>query len=245
MNLSGLARKLVQEEILSEQDAVSAQESAQKAKQSFVSYLVSKGLADSARIALIASREFGIPVFDLDSFDAENIPADLMDEDLVRKNHALPLMRHGNRVFVAISDPMNLGALDDFKFKSGHPTDAVLVEEDKLSKLIDAALSGTETGLEDLDLDEDLDNLETTSEDEQAGADVTEADIDDTPVVRFVNKVLLDAINKKASDIHLEPYEKKFRVRFRIDGVLHEVASPPTSTSSATRKNRRSSIFRP
>ena len=229
MNLSGLARKLVQEEILSEQDAVSAQENAQKAKQSFVSYLVSKGLADSAKIALIASREFGIPVFDLDSFDPENIPADLMDEDLVRKNHALPLMRHGNRVFVAISDPMNLGALDDFKFKSGHPTDAVLVEEDKLSKLIDAALSGADTGLEDLDLDEDLDNLEMTSEDEQQGADVTEADIDDTPVVRFVNKVLLDAINKKASDIHLEPYEKKFRVRFRIDGVLHEVASPPTS----------------
>jgi type IV pilus assembly protein PilB len=229
MVLSGLAQRLVSHGAISEENALKAQEESSKKNTSIVSYIVDQKFAKAGDIALIASQEFGIPLMDLASLDTEAIPSNLLNEQLVQKHHALPLLKRGNRLFIAISDPMNLGALDEFKFSSGMPTEAILVEADKLTKLIEKALAGADASLADLDLDEDLDNLEMTSEDENKGPEVSESDIDDTPVVRFVNKVLLDAINRKASDIHLEPYEKKFRVRYRIDGILHEVASPPTN----------------
>jgi len=229
MVLSGLAQRLVSHGAISEENALKAQEESTKKKTSIVSYIVDQKYAAAGDIALIASKEFGIPLMDIASLDPEAIPKNLLNEQLIQKHHALPLIKRGNRLFIAISDPMNLGALDEFKFSSGTPTEAILVEADKLTKLIEKVLAGADASLEALDLDEDLDNLELSSEDEGKGPEVTESDIDDTPVVRFVNKVLLDAINRKASDIHLEPYEKKFRVRYRIDGILHEVASPPTN----------------
>jgi type IV pilus assembly protein PilB len=229
MVLSGLAQRLVSHGAISEENALKAQEESSKKNTSIVSYIVDQKFAKAGDIALIASQEFGIPLMDLASLDTEAIPSNLLNEQLVQKHHALPLLKRGNRLFIAISDPMNLGALDEFKFSSGMPTEAILVEADKLTKLIEKALAGADASLADLDLDEDLDNLEMTSEDDNKGPEVSESDIDDTPVVRFVNKVLLDAINRKASDIHLEPYEKKFRVRYRIDGILTEVASPPTN----------------
>jgi type IV pilus assembly protein PilB len=153
----------------------------------------------------------------------------MVSEKLIRQHHALPLFKRGNRLYIAISDPTNLGAIDEFKFHTGINTEGVLVEEEKLHKAIDIALDEMDTTMSDL-MDADLDNLDVVSmDDENADGDVSASDIDDTPVVRFVNKVLLDAINKGASDIHLEPYEKDFRVRFRHDGVLFEVASPPRS----------------
>ncbi|AHK78273.1 general secretion pathway protein GspE [Ectothiorhodospira haloalkaliphila] len=152
----------------------------------------------------------------------------LVDEKLVRQHQALPLYRRGNRLFVGLADPMNLTALDEIKFNTGIATEPVLVEQDKLVKLIEDALNDSGAMMEGL-MDEDLDDLQIKGDDEDRGQDVSESDIDDTPVVRFVNKVLLDAINKKASDIHFEPYEKNFRVRFRLDGVLSEVAHPPSN----------------
>jgi type IV pilus assembly protein PilB len=159
----------------------------------------------------------------------ETAPTSMVSEKLIRQHHAMPLYKRGNRLYVAVSDPTNLSALDEFKFHTGINTEAVLVEEEQLTRTIETALDAMDTTMSDL-MDADLDNLDIGAADEKdTGGDVTEMDIDDTPVVRFVNKVLVDAINRGASDIHLEPYEKEFRVRFRQDGVLHEIASPPRS----------------
>ena len=151
-----------------------------------------------------------------------------MPEKLIRQHHALPIQQRGNRLFVAISDPMNLVALDEFKFNTGISTEPVLVEEDKLEKILDKALEMGDSPpcrwMACLTMIWTIWNFPTKK---TAAQDVSESDVDDTPIVRFVHKVLLDAINKKASDIHFEPYEKAFRVRFRIDGVLEEIASPP------------------
>jgi type IV pilus assembly protein PilB len=140
----------------------------------------------------------------------------------------LPVFRRGKRLFVAVSDPTNLAALDEIKFHVGMTTEAILVQDDKLAKNIEKAMAANDTSLSDM-ADSDLDDVEFADEDAVPGGDVSESDADDTPVVRFVNKVLLDAINKGASDIHFEPYEKSYRVRFRQDGVLSEVAAPPVT----------------
>ncbi|NOY67710.1 MAG: type IV-A pilus assembly ATPase PilB, partial [Gammaproteobacteria bacterium] len=171
-------------------------------------------------------------LFDIKSLDLESAQpyVKLVDEKLVRKHNALPMLKRGNRLFIAISDPTNLQALDEIKFNTGINTEAVLVEEEELKIIVDKALEAQAEPMEGL-LDEDLDNL-TIEGGEPEQKDDEESDIDDTPVVRFVNKVLLDAINKGASDIHFEPYEKTYRVRFRQDGILHEIASPPINLAS-------------
>jgi type IV pilus assembly protein PilB len=226
--LSGLARRLVQDGLLAEADAGKAVEEAQKKRIPLVAYLVDKKLVESRRVAQAAAEEFGTPVFDLDCFDKELLPKKIVDEKLVRQHHALPLFKRGNRLFVGLADPMNLNALDEIKFNTGIATEPVLVEQDKLAKLIEDSLNDAGAVMEGL-MDDDLDNLDIRAEEDDKGGDTPESEVDDTPVVRFVNKVLLDAINRKASDIHFEPYEKEFRVRLRMDGVLHEVAHPPVT----------------
>lgn len=228
MQLSGLARKLVQDGLLTDADAQKASSESIQQKMLFVSYLVQKGMADARKIAQAAADEFGVPVLDIDSIDIEPDTIKLVKEDLIRKHHTLPLFRRGNRLFVGVSDPTNLQALDEIKFHVGMTTEPILVQDDKLSKAIERAMEASDTSLAALAGDDDLDDVEFTDDEAaMAGQDVTESEADDTPVVRFVNKVLLDAINKGASDIHFEPYEKSFRVRFRQDGVLKEVAAPP------------------
>ena len=230
--LSGLAKRLVADGLLAEELASEAQEKALKEREPFVSYLVGNNLLDSVSIASSACQEFGIPLFDLSAMDLDSSPISLVDEKLIRQHRTLPLFKRGNRLFVAVSDPTNLQALDEIKFHTGISTETILVEEDKLSTAIDQVLDSADTSMSDL-LDEDLDNLDIESgEDMDAANDSMDADIDDTPVVRFVNKVLLDAINKGASDIHIEPYEHEFRIRFRQDGVLHEIANPPVSMAT-------------
>ena len=229
IHLSGLARRLVMDGFLEEAEAFKAYDAAQKKHTQFVTYLVENKILKSRNIAWAGAQEFGVPLFDLDVMDMEATPTNLVSEKLIRQHHALPLFKRGNRLYIAVSDPTNLAAIDEFKFHTGINTEAVLVEEEKLSRSIETALDVMDTTISDL-MDSDLDNLDVSGGDDQpASADVTESDIDDAPVVRFVNKVLLDAINKGASDIHLEPYEKEFRVRFRHDGVLHEFATPPRS----------------
>lgn len=228
IKLHGLARSLVADGVLSEEDALTAQTAVNEKGGSLFSYLLENDLADAGSMALAASHEYGIPVFDLAAFDLELIPQKFLNETLAMKHHALPLFKRGNRLFVAISDPMNLAALDEIKFNTGIPTEPIIVEHNKLEKTITAALEAADTSLSDMNLDEDLDNLDVMS-DAADDQDADSSDVDDTPVVRFVNKLLLDSINKGASDIHMEPYEKSFRVRIRADGVLHEVASPPVA----------------
>jgi len=228
--LSGLARRLVEENILDADSAFKASEEARKQGTPFVTHLVQTGLAEARTIAISASEEFGVPLIDLSSFDLESIPRDLVKENLIRQHSALPLVRRGVRLFVAVSDPTNLQALDEIKFHTGVNTETILVEDDKLQAVIEQFLSAQEDdGLGDLDGDE-LEDLDMESFDPGAEEDDDEAGgTDDTPIVRFVNKMLLDAIKMGASDIHFEPYEKSYRVRFRTDGILHQESTPPAN----------------
>jgi len=230
VNLSGLARCLIQNKLLSEQEAEKAFQQALKTRTPFVSHLVGQKILESRKIAETASMEFGIPFFDLDALDMEVAPVDLVEEKLLRKHHALPLVKRGNRLFLAVADPTNHQGLDEIKFNTGLASEAVVVEEDKLNRYIEQALDAQDTSMTDL-MDADLDNLDITAGEDEAPKE-NDSEVDEAPVVRFVNKILLDAINEGASDIHLEPYEKTFRVRYRQDGMLREVASPPVNIAA-------------
>lgn len=228
--LSGLTKCLVQDGLLNEVDARKHLEDAQKEKLSLINYLVAKKLVDAQAVASLASLEFGLPLLDLNAIDLTAIPLDLVNEKLIEQHHVLPLFKRGNKLFVATSDPANPTALDEIKFNTRLNTEAILVEEDKLTKAIEAALEAADTSMDDLD--DDLANLEVADEDEGAGGAITTSEADEAPVVKFVNKVLLDAIKKGVSDLHFEPYEKIFRIRFRGDGMLYEYARPPMAIAN-------------
>ena len=231
IHIGGLARRLIQEGLLSEEQAHEAFEQALKQQKPFVSYLVESKLLDSLKIVETASREFGVPMLDINALDAATLPTDLVDEALIRNHHALPLFKRGSRLFLAVSDPTNLQALDEIKFHTGLTTEAILVEENKLVRTIENALHANEIGMDEL-LDTDLENLDFVNESDKDNKDDSELDVDDAPVVKYVNKIILDAIKTGASDIHVEPYEKSMRVRYRQDGMLYEVASPPVNLAA-------------
>jgi type IV pilus assembly protein PilB len=225
--LTGLPRRLVAEGLLDEATAADAQRDAAKEKMLLVSYLVRNKKLDARAVASAAAEEFGVPIVDLDAMDMAQAPLKDVEPSLIEKHHALPLYRRGRKLFVGVSDPTNLQALDEIKFKTGLIVDAVVVEETKLARAIEKAVQSMDTSMKDLS-DEDLGDLDISAgDDETPGGEVSSADIDDAPVVKFVNKVLLDAINKGASDIHFEPYETYYRVRFRQDGMLRSVVQPP------------------
>jgi type IV pilus assembly protein PilB len=230
INLSGLARKLVLDGLLDEEKALSAFEESQKKKKPFVRLIVENKLVASSAIALAAAEEFGAPLVDIDLLEIDPDVIKLVKEDLIKKHNALPIFKRGKRLAVAVSDPTNIQALDEIKFATSLTTDAVVVEEDKLAKTIEKAMEAADGGLGDMD-DEDFEDLDDLEVAEDGPQDQDDSEVDDAPVVRFVNKCLLDAIKKGASDLHFEPYEKSYRVRFRIDGVLQEVAKPPMSLS--------------
>jgi type IV pilus assembly protein PilB len=229
--ISGLTKRLVSEDLLTEEIASEALDAAAKTGTPIVHYLVTNDHIDALKLANIASLEFGVPLFDLDCIDYELLPKGIVEEKLITKHHALPLYKRGKRMFVAVSDPTNLIALDEFQFHSKLTVEAVLVEDQKLTNLIEKVLDEQESqSLAEFD-DADLDNLDIDSGETEAAED-EKVDSDDAPIVRFVNKILLDAIKKGASDLHFEPYEKNFRVRLRIDGILHEVSSPPVNLAT-------------
>ncbi|MBS4051269.1 type IV-A pilus assembly ATPase PilB [Methylomonas rivi] len=230
IHFSGLAKCLIQQGVLTEEAATAAVEEAKKNKLPFVSYLVKNKQVDSRTVANLASAEFGVPLLDLDAVDLSGVPIKLVSEKLIRQHHALPLFKRGNRLFIATADPTNFQALDEIKFHTRLNTENILVEEEKLIKAIDAALEAVDTSMGNL-LDEDLDNIDISGGEERPAEEVT-SDVDDAPIVRFVNKILLDSIKKGVSDIHLEPFEKKFRIRFRTDGILSEIASPPVGIAN-------------
>jgi type IV pilus assembly protein PilB len=226
-NLAGLPRRLVQDGIVSEEQLQEAGEAARKERMSLIAYLVSQDLADARAIAVAASHEFGVPLLDLDAVDIDLEAVRAVDQKLISKHRVLPLVKRGKRLFVGISDPTNLQAIDDIRFATTLSIDPVVVEQDKLEERINKAIEAVDTSMGGLDDEDfDLENLEVGSGETEED-DIQKDDIEDAPVVRFVNKVLLDAIKRGASDIHFEPYEKIFRVRTRLDGVLSEVALPP------------------
>jgi type IV pilus assembly protein PilB len=233
VNLTGLSKRLAKDGLLSESDAALACDAAAAREQSLVAYLVDEAQLDPAQIALSASAEFGLPLFDLDALDPDLLSTHGVGEQIIRRYRALPLFRRGNRLFAAVSDPTDYRALDEIKFSSGLSTEAVLVEHQKLSGLLVKVLAAAETQpLDDIN-DSDLDALVVQSEEDAADpSNASNIDVDDAPVVRYVNKLLLDAINKGASDLHFEPYEKRYRVRYRIDGILREMATPPPGLSN-------------
>lgn len=225
--LSGLARRIVQEELLDVQVAGKASQQASQDKIPFITYLVQNKLAKARDLAMVCAEEFGYPYLDLTALDRESQPeVSLVSEKLIRQHCVMPLYKRGSRLYLALSDPTNQQALSDIQFNTGLMTDAVIVEDDKLRKAIDKYLESATSGLDDMG-DGDLDSLEVeavTDDDKRGDAS---KDTEDAPVVRFVNKMLLDAVKKGSSDLHFEPYEKTYRVRFRTDGILHEVSKPP------------------
>ena len=225
----GLPEKLVQDGLLDEAAMADAQRNAKDARQNLVSYLVSKSIVESREIAITASAMFGIPLLDLDSVAVDLDTVRIVSDKLLQKHRVMPLMKRGRRLFVAISDPTNLHGLDEIRFSTSMHVEPVVVEEDKLQKILLKAMEQVDTAMPNLAEDDfDLDNLEVTGgEDEVEGSALGRDDVEDAPIVRFVNKVMLDAVKKGASDIHFEPYEKIYRVRQRVDGVLKEVAMPP------------------
>ncbi len=223
--LSGLMRSLIREGYLNEVDVQKYMQAALTDKVPLISYLVSKKLLDAQIIANHASLEFGVPLLDLDAIDLSTLPMTLVTPKLIEQHHVLPLFKRGNKLYIATSDPANTVALNEIKFNTRLNTEAILVEENKLAKAIEKALDASDTSMSGLD--DDLGNLEFADEGEGDGDILNTSDPDDAPIVKYVNKVLLDAIKKGVSDLHFEPYEKIFRIRFRGDGMLFEYDRKP------------------
>jgi type IV pilus assembly protein PilB len=227
--LQGLPLRLIQDGLLDEKSMQTAMTAAKEANTNLVSHLVAHNLANAREIAIAASQEFGVPLLDLDAIQPDLETIKLVSDKLLAKHRVLPLVKRGKRLFVAVADPTNLHALDEIKFQTGLSIEAVVVEEDKLQRIGTKAIEQVDTQMPNLaDDDIDLENLDITSGEEDLEKDaVGRDDVEDAPIVRFVNKVLLDAIKKGASDIHFEPYEKSYRIRLRLDGYLKEIANPP------------------
>jgi type IV pilus assembly protein PilB len=226
--LSGLARALVQAGRLKEAEAEQLQTNASHEKQSLIEQVIASKKMSALDIARFVADTFGYPLLDIAVFDETHIPANAIDRKLIATHKVIPLNQRGNRLSVAIADPTNLRALDEIRFQTGLGVDPIIVEQPKLAPLVAKYAESAEETLRGLTAEDiNLDFLD----DDAAGKtdDAAAADIDDAPVVRFIQKMMLDAINDGASDIHFEPYEKYYRIRFRIDGVLHEVATPPTA----------------
>ena len=225
--LTGLAHKLVTEGLLSETDAESALEKSRETNKPFVSYVIKQKLVAPRDIALAAAEEFGVPLVDIDSVDLDPDTIKKATQKILEEHRILPLFSRGSSLFVAVSDPTDRSALDAIKFHTKMRTEPILVEQDRLDKAIDRTIELFDTSATDMEGESDFD-LEDDQEETKEAEDKGEAD---APIVRFVNKMLLDAIKKGASDLHFEPYEKFYRVRFRIDGMLTVAATPPVSVA--------------
>jgi type IV pilus assembly protein PilB len=231
--LSGIAKRLVADGVLAENDARKAADDAARQKIPIGAWLTENALASSRQVAVASSAEFGMPLIDIEALDMNQLPMKFVREDLITKHKALPLFKRGNRLFVGVADPTNLRALDEIKFQSNHIIEPILVDEGHLARAIELALNSNSSNITDLGEDsEGLENLDLGAVDDDGDATGVDASgVDDAPVVKFINKVLVDAIKRGASDIHFEPYETAYRVRYRMDGMLRAVASPPVKLS--------------
>ena len=225
-SLSGLARALVQAGRIKEGEAEALLSQAAATNTTFIEQLVSTKKAASSDIARFAADTFGYPLLDLSAFDDAHIQQATIDRKLISTHRVIPLHKRGNRLSIAIADPTNLRALDEIRFQTGMAVDPVIVDESQLSPLVAKLSTSAEETLKNL-TNEDI-NLDFGDEENAEKVDDPAAlEVDDAPVVKFIQKMLLDAITEGASDIHFEPYEKSYRIRFRADGILREVATPP------------------
>jgi len=225
IKLSGLARMLVQEKLLSETEATLAQTQANTQRVPFITQIIANKRISSEKIAEVSSRAFGFPYFNIDAFNPDYLPVKSIDIKLMQTNRVIALQNRNNVLFVGISDPTNLHSLDSVQFQMGMTLSPVVVEDDKLSRWIEKIVESKDTSMKSLDMDGDFD-LDMGGEDLEQEAENTQ-EVDDAPVVKFLNKMLIDAINMGASDLHFEPYEKFYRVRYRVDGILKDITQPP------------------
>ena len=224
--LTGLGRRLLREGIVSREDLAEAAQSSRERGISLVAHLVANRHGDPGRIAVAAAREFGVPALDLDAMRLAPEAASLLPRELLKKHRVLPLMRRGNQLWVGMADPSNLQALDEIAFQTSLRVEPVVVEQDKLEVSIADLTRARDGSLAAFDFGGlDLENLQVGNGNEDT--DLASAEVDDAPVVRFVNQVMLDCVARSASDIHFEPYEKTYRIRMRHQGVLSEIAHPP------------------
>ncbi len=224
-NLSGLARALAQHGVMPESEAESLQNQAQSAGVTFVEQVLTSKRLSASQVAVFGARAFGVPLLDLSAFDFDQFPKELFDAKMSQTRRVLPLAKRGNRLFVAVSDPANLQAIEEVRFKTNLVVDPIVVEDDKLGQAIHRILEASGATLKDA---ANLDDLEVDMQEGTAGVQVEEdAEVEDAPVVKYIQKILLDAISGGASDIHFEPYEKFYRIRYRVDGILSEIAQPP------------------
>jgi type IV pilus assembly protein PilB len=222
--LSGLARALVQHGRLAQNVAEELSVQARNNGTGLIEQLVAKGRLSTLDVAEFASQIFGLPLLDLNSLDTAGLPLDLIDKKIMRERRVLPLRKRGNRLAVAVSDPSHTQVLDEVKFQTSMSIDAIVVEDDKLRAILSRVLERADTTLKQL-VDEDL--AVEFHEEDAAALETAVSEVDDAPVVKFIQKVMVDAISDGASDIHFEPYERFYRIRFRIDGELREVTQPP------------------
>ncbi len=232
--LTGLPQRLVLDGLVDEAAMLDAIASARERKTHLVSWLVSHDMAAARDIAIAAAQEFGMPLLDLDSVATDIDTIRLVSDKLLAKHRVLPLVKRGKRLHIGVSDPTILHAFDEIKFQTGLAIEAVVVEDDKLQRAVQKAIEQVDTSMPTMghDDDFDLENLDTSHADDAMESESSRDDIEDAPIVRFVNKIMLDAIRKSASDIHFEPYEKYYRIRLRIDGVLREIAQPPVQLAT-------------
>jgi type IV pilus assembly protein PilB len=224
-NISGLARALAQHGLMTEAEAESLQTQAQSAGVTFVEQVLSGKRISPQRLAVFGARAFGVPLLDLSAVDIDHFDQTLIDLKMSQSRRVLPLQKRGNRLFVATSDPANLQALDEVRFKTNLVVEPVVVEDDKLGTIIQKLVESRGQNLNEM---EGLEDLEVDlAESTPAPSAEDESEVEDAPIVKYIQKILVDAISIGASDIHFEPYEKFFRVRYRLDGVLMEVAQPP------------------
>lgn len=229
---SGLARSLVAAALLSAEELELVQEQARKEGRPLGSVLVEKQWLSSEELARFCEREFMLPLSNLHDFDIKQIAPEYLSMDLIEHHHAIPVLLEDKVLYLAMSDPTNIGALEDFSFRFNLVTDALLVEEGKLQALLQQLQQQHGAGLEfEHTLDDDIAALEQDEQNAWQEKDRISAD-DDAPIVRYINNIMINAVRKEASDLHFEPYERFFRIRFRIDGILHEVASPPVQLAA-------------
>jgi type IV pilus assembly protein PilB len=231
-NLHGLARRLIAEDILDARAAEAAYAESTRKNKTLLAWLIKSGAAEPHLLAAAAAEEYGIPLIDIRAFDLSQAPLSLVSETLIEKHQILPLHLRGNQLFIGMKDPTDHEVIDEIAFSSGFHIEPILVAADQLGPAIDRAMEATNPVFDDLD-EEGLEDVGFQKEAEAQTLDELGSDpaVDDTPVVRFINKVLLDAIRKGASDIHFEPYETRYRIRYRLDGVLKNIAGPPVQMS--------------
>ncbi|CAB0151007.1 Type II secretion system protein E [Pseudidiomarina piscicola] len=228
-----LAALLLRDRRIPEAQLKSCSEYAWETKLPFTSILLERKLIQPSELAAFCYQVSNCPWLDLDAFNAEQIPPQFINERLIRKNHAVPLYQRGNVLYIAVSDPTRIETLDEFQFRTRLQSEAVLVQEDKLQRLIDKLLENESSMLGVTEQDEqELREIDADGEIRDDHGAVNVDGKNDAPIVIYINKMLLDAIKRGASDLHFEPYEGEYRIRFRIDGVLLEIARPPFALSA-------------